>query len=166
MKRLFSAAAALVALAGLGFWLYGMAFPSPQKVIRQRLVELARTASFGPGESALAKLANCRRLTEFCAEDVEIVIDLPGHSQQTITGRDELLQTVLAARSSLRGLEAEFVDINVNLGPGRKAASANLTSKAKVAGERDLYVQEMSFRLQKVEGAWLIRRIETVRTLR
>jgi len=42
------------ALAALGIWLWTVLFPSPEKVIRQRLMELARTASSSPDEGNLA----------------------------------------------------------------------------------------------------------------
>ena len=45
----------LAALLALGVWLWFVLFPSPEKIIRQRLTELARTASFSSGESDLAQ---------------------------------------------------------------------------------------------------------------
>ena len=47
----------LAALMALGVWLWFVLFPSPEKIIRQRLTELARTASFSSGEGNLARLA-------------------------------------------------------------------------------------------------------------
>jgi hypothetical protein len=41
----------------------------------------------------------------------------------------------------------------------------NLTGKAIVPGERDISAQEFNFQLKKVDGKWLIYRVETVRTL-
>ena len=64
----------------------------------------------------------------------------------------------------MHGLTVEFLDINVTVGPDQKSAVANLTAKAKVPGE-DFMVQELKFTLKKIQGAWLILRVETVKTL-
>lgn len=152
-------------LAGLGFWGWRALFPSPEHVIRQRLTELARDASFAANEGALAKLANAQTLTSFCTPDVVITVNTPGRSQQTLNGRDELLQAVMAARASLRGLNVEFFDILVTVAPDGTSAVANLTARGRVPEERDSYVQELEFKLRKAEGEWLIFRVETVKTL-
>jgi hypothetical protein len=155
----------LAVLVGLGLWGWRAWFPGPEAVIRKRLTELARTASFSANEGALAKLANAQSLTAFCTPDVEITVDIPGHSTQTINGHDELLSAVAGARSAVHGLNVEFFDILVTVAPDQNSAEANLTAKGKVSGEKDFYVQELKFLLKKVEGQWLIFRVETVRTL-
>ena len=65
----------------------------------------------------------------------------------------------------MSGLSVEFLDINVTVEPDRKSAAADLTLKARVAGEKDLIVQELKFTLRKIDGTWLIIRVETVKTL-
>ena len=40
-----------------------------------------------------------------------------------------------------------------------------LTLRAESAGDQYLVVQEMKFTLRKVDGEWLILRVETVKTL-
>ena len=155
----------LAVLVGLGLWGWRAWFPGPEAVIRKRLTELARAASFSASEGALAKLANAQTLTAFCTPDVEITVDIPGRSRQTFSGRDELLQAAVAARSAVPGLNVEFFDILVTVAPDQNSAEANLTAKGKVSGEKDFYVQELKFLLKKVEGQWLIFQVETVRTL-
>jgi hypothetical protein len=59
----------------------------------------------------------------------------------------------------------EFVDVNIEISPDKKSATVNLTAKARVPGEKDWVPQELKFLLQKIEGDWLISRVETVRTL-
>ncbi|MGP8219807.1 MAG: hypothetical protein ACLQPI_10235, partial [Limisphaerales bacterium] len=63
------------ALVALGIWLWFILFPSPEKVIRQRLVELARTASASSGESELARLAAARGVSGFFSTNVELAVE-------------------------------------------------------------------------------------------
>jgi hypothetical protein len=165
MKKWLLRLALLILLIGLGFWGSRALFPSPEQVIRQRLTELARTASSSGNEGALVKLANAQALTAFCTPDVEITIDIPGRSRQTISGQEELLQAAAGARSLANGLTVQFFDILVNVAPDRSSAIAELTAKANIPQEREFYVQELKFRLKQVNGKWLIFRAETVRTL-
>ncbi len=153
------------ALLALGVWLWFVLFPSPEKVIRQRLTELARTASFSSGESNLARLAGAQNLAGFFATNVEINIDVPGRIQHRLLGRDEIQQAALGARSALSGLDVQFPDIKITVAPDKQSAVADLTVEANVAGQRDSIVQEMKFTFQQTDGEWLITRVETVHTL-
>jgi hypothetical protein len=152
-------------LLALGVWLWFVLFPSPEKVIRQRLTELANKASFSSGESDLSKLAAAQSLAGNFSTNVEINIDVPGRVQHRLMGRDDIKQAVLGVRSTMSGLKIQFPDINITVAPGKQTAVADLTVVANVAGERDSMVQEMKFTFQKTDDGWLITRVETVRTL-
>lgn len=153
------------ALVALGVWLWFVLFPGPEKVIRQRLAELARTASFSSGESDLARLGAAQKLAGFFSTNVEVYINVPGRVQHTFVGRDEIKQAAFGVRSTLSGLKVTFPDINVTVAPDRLSAVADLTVEAHVAGEHDAIVQEIKFTFQKTVDGWLIARVETVRTL-
>jgi len=154
----------LAALVALGAWLWFVLFPSPEKVIRQRLTELARTASFSSNESDLARLAAARSLAGFFSTNVEMNVDLPRFAQRSSLDRDEITQIALAASSKAGGLKVKFPDINVTVASDKQSAVADLTVEVDVSGEPDRIVQEMKFTLQKIDGRWLISRVETVRT--
>jgi hypothetical protein len=155
----------IAALAALGIWLWTVLFPSPEKVIRKRLTELARTASSSPGESDLARLAAARSLAGFFSTNVELQVELPELSQRDSIDREEITQAAFVARSRAGGLKVKFPDINVTVAPDKQSAVADLTVQANISGERDPIVQEMKFTLRKTDGQWLITRVETVRTL-
>jgi hypothetical protein len=55
--------------------------------------------------------------------------------------------------------------MNITIDPGGQTAKVNLTAKAIVPGERDISAQEFNFMLKKVDGKWLIYKVETVKTL-
>ena len=154
----------LAALVALGAWLWFVLFPSPEKVIRQRLTELARTASFSSNESDLARLAAARSLAGFFSTNVEVNVDLPRFAQRSSLDRDEITQIALAASSRAGGLKVKFPDINVTVASDKQSAVADLTVEVDVSGEPDRIVQEMKFTLHKIDVRWLITRVETVRT--
>ena len=154
----------LAALAALGVWLWTFLFPSPEKVIRKRLTELARTVSSSANESDLARLAAARSVAGFFAATVELNVDLPELGQRTLD-REELTQLALMARSRAGGVHVKFPDITITVAPDKQSAVADLTVEANISGEHDSVVREMKFTLRKTDGQWLITRVETVRTL-
>jgi hypothetical protein len=157
--------AALAVLAGLGFWGWRILFPRPEHVIRSRLNDLARTASFSGTEGALLKVAKAEALTGFCTPDVEIIVDVPGYQHQEIHGSAELLQAAAAVRTYRQGFKVQFFDIVVNVAPGQNSAVADLTARGDVPHERDFSVQELRFTMKKADGKWLVSRVETVQPL-
>lgn len=165
MKKWVGLIILLAALAGVGYWVWITFFPSPEIAIRKRLAALAEVAAFPANEAPLSRLANAQKLGNFFTTDVEITVDIPGRSQQTFSGREELVQAAVAARSTVNGLNVEFLDIIVVLAPDNETAVVNLTAKAKIPGERDFYVQELKFSLKNIKGDWMIFKVETVKTL-
>jgi hypothetical protein len=155
----------LATLAALGVWLWTVLFPGPEKVIRRRLLELARTVSSTPNESDLTRLAVARSVAGFFSAPVELKLTIPELGQRDSMDREEITSVVLMARSHTSGLRVNFPDINVTVAPDRQSAVANVTVEANVSGERDRLLQEMKFTLRLIDGQWLITRVETVQTL-
>ncbi len=124
-------------LAALGFWGWRVFFPSPEKVIRKRLGELAKAASFSSKEGLLAKAWNASALGEFFTPDVQVTVDVPG-TQHTINGRDELLQAAVGARSEVSSLTIKFPDIKVICRAGRGSPrSSTSPPRARSRGRAD-----------------------------
>jgi hypothetical protein len=154
-----------VALIGLGVWGWFIFFPSPEKVIRSRLNNLAKTVSFEPKDGIISRGYSAEKAAGFFTTDVEVSVDVRGIEPMTFSGRDEIQQRAMAAAHMLRGLKVEFLDINITLGPDKQTATANLTAKWTIPGDREFNVQELNFKLKKVDDKWLIYRVETVKTL-
>jgi hypothetical protein len=154
----------LAALVAVGFWGWRVMFPNPEKVIRKRLGELAKTASFSSDQGIVAKAWNANSLAEFFTPDVHVTLDIPG-TQHTISGRDELMEAALAARRVVGSLSVKFPDIKVTVAPDRESAEVYLTAEGRVPGSKEFYLQELRLRLVKVKRDWLINRAETVKTL-
>jgi hypothetical protein len=166
MQKLFYALL-LVALIALGTWGWRTLFPGPRSIIRSRLSQLAKTASFDRNDGGIARVNKARRLPEFLAPDVVINLDLRGSGELTLSGRDQVQEAVNAAlfQGRLGTLKIEFQDVSVTLGADGQTAVANLTCKAFVEGWNDFVIKELDISFRKMDGKWLICRIETVKTL-
>lgn len=151
--------------AAAAVWLWTVFFPGPEKIIRKHLASVAADVSFSPGQNALFMANNAENLGGYFATNVEVTVDVPGHERQTFASRQEITQAALAAHQAVRGLQVQFLDVSVTLAPDGQSATADLTVKAQAAGEKDFYTQEVKFSFRKMEGDWLITRVETVRTL-
>jgi ketosteroid isomerase-like protein len=155
----------LAALAVAGVWLWTVLFPSPDSIIRKRLAQVAAEASFPPGENPLVIAARSENLAGCFGTNVEVNINVPEHGQHNFVGRAEIMQSAAGARSAVGSLKVEFPDMNITVSPDKQSATADVVLKVQAAGEKDFYVQEVKFTFQKIEGDWLITRVETVRTL-
>jgi len=166
MKSWAKSGLLLLAVLAIGFFGFRALFPAPQQVVRKRLAELARLASFDANEAPLAKMLNSQKLGSYFAAKVEVALDMPGRGPHTFDGRDELVQAAAAARTQLSSLSVQFPDIVVIVASDGQSAEANVTVKAQIGGQRDLYIEEIKFSLEKLQGDWLIHRIESANTLR
>src|SRR5882757_5697521 len=102
MKILFRLLLLAVVVAA-GVWLWTILFPGPEKIIRQRLAEIARLASFSPDENPLAALGGARKLAGFCSPDLHVKLAAPANVEHTFEGREEITQSDLAARAAFGG---------------------------------------------------------------
>jgi hypothetical protein len=164
MKRLRRWLWPLVLIA-LGVWFWRVLFPGPETIIRKQLAQLARAASFPGNESPLAAAHHAATLAGFFSVNAEVILNVPGEGAHTFTGREEIQQAALFARSHLRALTVEFLDADVTVAPDRLSATVDLTARVRSPREPDFYVQEMRFLLKQINGEWRIVRAETVKTL-
>ena len=139
-------------------------FPSPEKVIAGRIEKLARAASVRPDEGTIGRMAGAQSAGNYFDSSVEINIDVPGHQQHTTLSRDDIVQTLMAAHVN-GGLTVKFPDISVTVASDGMNAQADVTVEAQAPGDPDLIVQQMRFTLRKIDGKWLITRVQTVRSL-
>jgi hypothetical protein len=161
MKKSLAGFALLAVVAVVIYWGWHWMFPDPAQLIQKQFSRLAKTASFEPGESSLAKMAALQKLTGFFTPEIRINIDLRGYPKQIIAGRADLTALMSYVRSQLPGLSVEFLDLNIRLAEDRKSAVVNLTLRGKVTADNDVLVQEMNFVLKQIDGDWLIDRAET-----
>ena len=155
----------LLTLAGaLGIWAWNVFFPGPEKVIRRELTELARLATYNSKTGDVDKMLNAKKMANLCTADIELSVDASGYRQQ-LTGRDELLSVLTLVRSQLGEMIVQFYDMDVSLAPNHEMAVVDLTLRGRIPTDKELIVQECKFTMKKVGRTWLIRKIETVKTL-
>ncbi|MBI5384907.1 MAG: nuclear transport factor 2 family protein [Verrucomicrobia bacterium] len=165
MKNKIQTTLLLLVAAGILYFLYERYFPNEEKVIRQRLAKLAEVASVPDRPTVTGNLAAADRLRDFLSPDIEIEVDVPGEGRQTMQGRGEIVQAVVAARTQLKGLKVALFDIHVTLDPGQETATAELTLRATHSGDKDFFVQELKLKLRKEDRLWRVWRAETMKTL-
>ncbi|HXF09303.1 MAG TPA: hypothetical protein VN625_00870 [Desulfuromonadaceae bacterium] len=155
-------AAGFIALSA---WLWTILFPSPDKAIRHRLDEIARTASFIADESPLLIAGKAQKMAGYMSTNIEVTLDVAGEVPHKLSGRDEIQQAAAGAHMATRSLVVQFLDPEVVVGADKQSATVNLTVKAQPDGQKDFIVQQMRFTFRKMNGEWLVTRIETVRAL-
>jgi hypothetical protein len=153
----------LAALITVGVWLWTVVFPSPEEIVRKRLVQVAAEASFNSGENPLVIAARSENLASRFSTNVEINLNATGFERQEFSGRAEITQAAAGARMHLGSLKVEFPDVSVTVASDKLSAVADVAVKVQAVGEKDFSVQEVKFTFQKIGGDWLITRVETVR---
>ncbi len=156
---------ALAILASLSLWGWRILFPRPEEVIRKRLNDLARAVSSSGSEGVVVKAAKAQAVVAYCTPDVEVVVDVPGYPHHEIHGSAELLEAAAAVRTYRPGFKVQFLDIVVTVAPDQNSAVADLTARGDMPRERDFSVQELRFKMKKVDGKWLVSHVETVQAL-
>jgi hypothetical protein len=158
----------LAVILALGFWLWTIFFPSPEKVIRQQLVKLADHVSFSKNDGGLTKLAGLAEasdIADFFSTNIMVNIDLPGHEQHSFASRDEITQAALVARQQVATLSVKFPDINITVAPDKQSAVADVTVEVTASGETDPFAQDLKISFTKTDRQWLISQVDTVRII-
>lgn len=155
----------LAAVAGLGVWLWMLLFPSPEKVVRNKISALAAAATFDARVSNLIRASKASSVAGMFASDAQIVIETTGAGARTLSGSDEIREAAIGGFGTLPSLNVQFLDITAQVGADRQSAEANCTAQVRVGEGKDYEVQELRFRLRKIDGDWRISRVETVKTL-
>jgi hypothetical protein len=157
--------AAIVALLGGGVWIYGILFPSDQKLIRQLLANAAQTAAVKPNENPLFKIAGANKLVGFFSPDAVLKVEVAGVDTRTLDTPDDLRQAITAARASLQEARFQLREVQVDVDPGSQSATAQLVAIAYLNGSDEPLVQELKMQFKKIDRHWKISRVETVRSL-
>jgi SnoaL-like domain len=155
----------LAAVAVLGFWLWTILFPSPEKVVLKKMSSLAATATVSVQDSNLIRAARAANLVDFFTTDAEIILNVPDLPNRTLSGHDEIRETALAVLTNVKTLNVQFLDVTAQIGADKQVADVSCTVKVNTGDSKDYGVEELHFQFKKVDGTWLISRVETVKTL-
>jgi hypothetical protein len=155
----------LAILGAMGFWLWTVLFPGPEKIVLKKMAALASTATFSSDASNITRAGKASSVVSMFSTDAQIVFSASGSELRTISGREEIRELALAGFGGLPSLDAGFLDASAKVGADKQSAEVSCTAKIQLGGQKDYWVQEMRFQFKKIEGDWLITRAETVKTL-
>ncbi|HMP81996.1 MAG TPA: hypothetical protein PKA41_04730 [Verrucomicrobiota bacterium] len=152
----------ILAVAGLGYWLWTVFFPPPEKLIRRQLISLARTASIDTKAGTIARAVAATEIPGFFTQDARIIVNIPPYPQQSLEGRDDISEAAKLLQARIRSIKVEFLDLNIVVGKEKRSAQVDLTAKITFPRDDDLIAQELKFLLKENDGKWLITRVMTV----
>jgi hypothetical protein len=155
----------IAVLAGLGFWLWTILFPSPEKQVLKKISGLAATATFSASDGNITRATKVSNLISYFSTDAQVAIDVSGYGHGALNGSDEIREAAAGGFTRLRSLNLKFVDATPKLSADKQSAEVNCTAEIHVDDSKDLGVQELRFQLKKIDGEWRITRVETVKTL-
>jgi len=153
----------LVAVLILGFLAWRWLFPADEVVIRKVVGTAVAAASWEQGAGNLSRLAAANRLMGLCTPEIEILVETRGERSGRLQGRDDLRLAILRVRGQAAWLQVTVDDVEVAVSDSGEAATVLLA--ATVRGERALepILQDYKLAMRKVDGEWLIDRVEPVR---
>lgn len=153
-------ALSLLALIGGGIW---RLFPPPEKVIRQRVARIVGLVSLQPNESNLARIAKVEQVGALLSPDLAVSLEGAAGELGHSAGRESFLEALRAARLQARQLTVRILDLNFEQPPANDQAITRMLVAADVNGETNSVVQELRITWRRVERAWLVAGIETVK---
>ncbi len=155
----------LAALAGLGFWLWTVLFPSPEKIVLKKIAALAKVATVNVSAGAATRAMKVSDFISYFSTDAEILVDVPEVGVHTISGRDEIRQNAAVALTQLSSLTVQFFDAAAHVAPDQQSAQVTCTARVNVGDGKEFGIQELRVEFKKIDGDWRITRVETVKTL-
>jgi len=155
----------VVILAALGFWLYTVFFPNLEKVVLKRVASLAKTVTVTPNDGNITRAAKVSSIISYFSTDAEIHVEGPEIGNKSITGRDEIREIAAGGMANVSSLSVQFDDATAHIGADKQSAEVDCTARVSVKDSKDFGIQELHIQLKKIDGDWLITKVETVKTL-
>lgn len=162
MKKWHKHLVLLVALV-VGAMALRALIPSDERRVHALLAQMVREINEQSRGGTFSDLAVANRVADYFGPEFEIRINATGAPELDISDRSELIQMLLSARKSRRGVKVSLLDPQT-VGISKTNAVVEATGKAEVSGETDVFVSELRFTLVKIDRRWRIRRVETIRT--
>lgn len=158
MKRVIQIIVLALTVA-LGFWVCRILFPDDTAVIQKLLVEMAEDASFDSNEGQLTKISKAGKLANYFTVDAKIDVKPWSYHQVSVSGRTEIRQAAVGARSTIASLVINVDRIKVVVATDRESAQANLSLTARSGAREEPWIEGMEIQLSRINGAWLISRV-------
>ena len=153
-----------ILLAGIvAFYVF---WQSDESKIKRRFEFIAGKMEKMPGENKLISGAKANRMKEAFSETLGI--EAPAYSFSREISSDELSPLVLRVRARYSEISLAFYDFVIDF---HEEGTALVTVTARMegiltTGEAVADLHELKCRLQEIEDAWLLRKIEVVEVLK
>ena len=169
LKTVWTAGLVLVVLVvlavGYRWW------ASDERAITRQLDALAGALSVTGQEGELGPITRIAALRKVLAPDLQVsavpapsVSGMGAGTPMTLVGRDQALALVSRWIPPPGGMTVAFVDVDVSVGDDRVSAEVSCTATVTsrpTSGERAIEAHELSMRLTKTDGTWLLARVQT-----
>jgi hypothetical protein len=157
----------LLVLIGLALlvWVGLQYFTSDEQRIKSLLPKLATTASVKADENLIGRALKAERVIGFFADSVSLEIEGPRDVMPKIETKTDIQQSMMALYQQTRDFDLKFLDILVKVADDKQSASVFTTALVRATGETQPYGQELKIKFDKVQGRWLIKRIEAIQTI-
>lgn len=152
-------------LAGLGFGLWTVLFPSPERIVLKKVSDLAETATIGAEAGNFERAGKVSSIIGYFSTDAQIIIEVRGAGTANLNGRDEIRETAGKGFMGLKSLNVKFLDATASVAPDKQNAEVDCTAEIHVNDNPDIGAQEIKFTFKKIEKEWMITRVESVKTL-
>jgi hypothetical protein len=159
MKSQGSIYVSVVLAALAGYFIYQWWF-NPNRIIKQRLGEVASALSTPATEEDLARIARLGRLRRLLDDKVHV---RTGRAGPEFHSRDDVIGAAAAWRTAAGGQNVDFVDVDVRVnsdGTARAFVTGELTTRDPQTGQQTLDSREVMFLLVRKDGDWLISEAE------
>jgi hypothetical protein len=155
MKSQGSIYVSVVLAALAGYFVYQWWF-NPNRIIKQRLGEVAGALSARSAEDDIARLARLARLRGYLDETIHVRVGGGGTEFST---RDEVIGAAAGWKTQSGGWNVDFVDVDVRVnsdGTARAFVTAELTTPDPQTGQQTVDSREVALSLGKKGSDWLI----------
>ncbi len=163
--KIFSRLVLLAVAVALGFGVWAVLFPSPEKAVLKKISGLATTATISASDGNLTRAAKVSNLISYFTPDAEISFEVTDYHARTLSGREEIREAAVAGFTGLTSLKVQFLDATARIAAYQLTADVSCTARVTAGNSKEFGVQELHIQLKKIAGDWLIARVETVKTL-
>ena len=149
-----------VLIAGIGYWSWGILFPSAEKQIKEALQRLADVASFSTNEKSLSRLGAINAVPRFFTTNAVVRLAGGGYSR-TLEGRAHIREATSGSRAVAQSLRIDLTDPQVTIvNPTR--ATVLITATVYVDNDPNPQLQILKLTMGREKRKWLINRIDPI----
>jgi hypothetical protein len=150
----------LIAVAAIWYYL----FPSPERAIENRFKKLSKLISADVSRSNIRKAANASSIVDHFTPDAAIRTEGFSRFVESLNGRAELMQAIMAARGMPGSISAEFYNLSIQLSDDKQSATVYMTAIVRAPDQTEPIVADLKVGMKKADGKWLISTVEPSKT--